>query len=165
MKRLVTLVLSVLATTSALAAPPSRESVEQLLAVTNPEKMLGNVRQSIEIAIRSAVTQNTQGKTLNANGQRVMERYVAEANAIVKEQIAWDKLKPAYVQIYTEAFTQEEVNGLIAFYRTPVGQATIEKMPKVMQKTFAVNQQQIAPMVQRIHANLNLALKEAQVTK
>ena len=31
-------------------------------------------------------------------------------------------MKDRYVQVYRETFSQEEIDGLIAFYQTPVGQ-------------------------------------------
>lgn len=43
----------------------------------------------------------------------------------------------AMTKAYSEAFTKEELNGLAAFYSTPVGQSLIEKQPEVSQKLNA----------------------------
>ena len=54
--------------------------------------------------------------------------------------MTWSDLEPAMVKIYQDNFTQEDINGLIAFYKTPLGKTTIEKMPLVMQQSMAVGQ-------------------------
>lgn len=54
--------------------------------------------------------------------------------------LTWSDLEPAMVKIYQDNFTQEDINGLIAFYKTPPGKTTIEKMPVVMQQSMAVGQ-------------------------
>jgi hypothetical protein len=55
--------------------------------------------------------------------------------------------------MYIDTFTQEEVDGLLAFYRTPAGRAMIEKMPillgKMMQQTQA-RMQRLMPQIMQI---------------
>ncbi|MCA0268048.1 MAG: DUF2059 domain-containing protein [Bacteroidetes bacterium] len=43
--------------------------------------------------------------------------------------------------IYERHFTQAEIRGLIAFYKTPLGQRTIEMMPVVTQESMAAGQE------------------------
>ena len=43
--------------------------------------------------------------------------------------MTWDKLRPLYVRIYQESFTQEEIDGLIVFYESPAGIAFVERWP------------------------------------
>ena len=51
------------------------------------------------------------------------------------------------VQTYQHVFTQEEVDGLIAFYRSPVGRAWVAKMPQANQRLMELVQQQVMPRV------------------
>ena len=44
------------------------------------------------------------------------------------------KLKNVYASIYSEEFTQQELNDIIAFYKSDTGKKTLLKMPIVMQK-------------------------------
>ena len=70
--------------------------------------------------------------------------------AILKEMFEWNKLEPMYLRVYQKSFTQQEVDGMIAFYKTPAGQAVISKMPVVMQNTMNEMQQMMGPMMQKI---------------
>lgn len=42
--------------------------------------------------------------------------------------------------VYGQTFTVDELRQITAFYRTPVGQKFLEKMPAVFQQTTAVGQ-------------------------
>ena len=44
-------------------------------------------------------------------------------------------------QIYARHFTADEMRQVTDFYRTPIGQKLLQKLPQVMQETMAVGQQ------------------------
>lgn len=56
--------------------------------------------------------------------------------------MTWEKMRPIYVSLYAETFSPEELQGLIAFYKTPVGQKWIERQPQlqtaIMEKSQVV---------------------------
>jgi hypothetical protein len=56
--------------------------------------------------------------------------------------------------------TQSEIEGLTAFYKSPAGMAMLDKMPTVLQKTQALMQAQIAPLVQQMNAALEEVVRE-----
>jgi hypothetical protein len=61
-------------------------------------------------------------------------------------------MKKILVPSYSETFSQEEVDGLIAFYQSPAGKAYVEKMPTLLQKTMGQMQQFMGPFVQKAQA-------------
>jgi hypothetical protein len=70
-----------------------------------------------------------------------------------------------YVRIYQKSFTQGEIDGLIAFYKTSTGQALLTKMPVVMQNTMNELQQMMQPMMQRIGRMQQEVVAEIQAEK
>ncbi|MEI7962892.1 MAG: DUF2059 domain-containing protein [Verrucomicrobiota bacterium] len=64
--------------------------------------------------------------------------------------MTWEKMKPVYVSLYAETFTPDELQGLIDFYKTPVGQKYIEKQPQlqaaIMQKSQSM-MKDIMPLI------------------
>lgn len=54
------------------------------------------------------------------------------------------------MRVYRKSFTQGEVDGMIAFYETPAGQAVINKLPAVMQNTVNEMQEMMHPVIQKI---------------
>jgi len=104
----------------------------------------------MDTLMKQTMQQATQGQQIPPMVQKDIDKREAEMIAALKEMLDWNKLEPMYVRIYQKSFTQSEVDGMIAFYKTPSGQAVISKMPAVMQNTMNEMQQMMAPMMQRI---------------
>lgn len=43
--------------------------------------------------------------------------------------------------VYMESFTEAELDGILAFYSTPVGQKMTSELPVIMQKSMQIGQQ------------------------
>ena len=69
---------------------------------------------------------------------------------IIGNESGWDKLKEDYIDIYADTFAKEELEGMIAFYRTPVGQKFIRKQPELMQKTMGITQKRMATIMPKL---------------
>jgi uncharacterized protein len=70
----------------------------------------------------------------------------------VAQELSWDKMKDDYVAIYAETFTEEELRGAIAFYKSPAGKAFIRKQPEVMKRTMEMSQRMMHNFMPRIQA-------------
>ncbi len=92
--------------------------------------------------------------TLTAEEQKIADSMSAKITDSVKAEMTWDKLEPIYVEIYQKSFTQEELSGTIAFYKTPAGVALVKKMPVVMQQSMIAMQQFMGPIMQRVEASI-----------
>jgi hypothetical protein len=46
----------------------------------------------------------------------------------------WEAIEPQLVTLYMETFTEEEVQGLLTFYRTPVGRKSVQALPELFRK-------------------------------
>jgi uncharacterized protein len=72
---------------------------------------------------------------------------------LVKARISWEKMRPQYVKLYAETFSDGEISGMLAFYGSPAGRAMLEKMPALVTKIMEVAQAQmkdVLPEIQRI---------------
>ena len=72
-------------------------------------------------------------------------------------------MRPIYLGIYRETFDQAEIDGLIAFYRSPIGQSFVRKMPAVVQRSMAVTQTQMQVVMPKLHDAMNQVLREARL--
>ena len=161
-QRCLLLVLFITSPWSAYAAQPSAESIETLLSITRVEALLDSVYSNTEQVMRQAMSQSMAGKTLTPEQKRFLDTAPKRFADVMRDELSWASLKPMYVQIYQESFTQEEIDGLIAFYGTPTGQATINKMPVVMQKSMAGIQTRMQPFLEKMRTAIDQAIKDAQ---
>lgn len=164
MKRLLAL-LCLVASASAFAAPPSPASIEKLLTVTRAERMLDTTLKNLDGAMKRSMAQSLQGEKLSPEGKRITDSFATKSVAVMRDEMSWAKMKPLYVRLYSESFTQEEVDGLLAFYESPAGQAFVEKMPVVMQKSTLIMQERMSPIILRLQDAMKQAIAEAKAAK
>lgn len=150
---------------SAHAAPPSDASIATLLSVTQSDKMVDSLYANMEQQLRQGMRIASQGKTLTAEQARVLDLAPARLAKVMREEITWARLEPMMVQIYRESFEQAEIDGLIAFYQSPAGQAFVAKMPVVMQRSMEVSQQQLQAFMPKLQAAMAEVMKEARLAQ
>lgn len=140
------------AISGALAAdnPPSDASIKQLLEVVEMRKLPEAMAAQLDGAMKQAIQEATQGEQVPANIQQDIDKRQAQMIVAMKETLDWNKLEPVYVHVYQKSLTQQEVDGLIAFYKTPSGQAVLKKMPVIMQNAVNETQQLMQPLVQQL---------------
>lgn len=154
---------------SAMAQTASVESVRELLAVTEVKKLLDGMFVQIDPLIKSSISQATAGRNLSKEQQLNLEKITPiiteELVQVMKEELSWERMEPMYLQIYQKSFTQEEVDGLLSFYKSPAGVALIKKMPLVMQESMVAMQQHMGPMMTRVQEAIEKAVKESEKKK
>jgi len=119
----------------------------------------------MEGVMKQAAQQATQGQAITPAVQRDIDKGRAEAMAMVKEILDWNKLEPMYVRVYQKSFTQQEIDNLIAMYKSPAGQTLLTKMPVVLQNTMGEMQQMMQPVMQRIQRMQQEVVTEIQAEK
>lgn len=143
-----------------LAATPSIESLDTLFEVTRAPALVSSMSANVELTMRQTAERALEGKTPNDAQRRAMDNMVKKASEIVLQELTWDKLRPIYINIYQESLTQEDIDGLVAFYRSPAGDAMVKKMPLVGQKTMSAVQTLIVPMMKKLQSVQTEAMAE-----
>jgi uncharacterized protein len=158
-----------LALVSLAAAPPTDQSIEQMLRVMQVEKMLDQMVTQMDTGMRKgmeqAIQQSLKGKVPTPAQQAQISDFQTKLSSMVKDELSYAKMKDVYLQVYRETFTQEEINGIIAFYSSPAGQAMVQKTPVAMQKASALMQGRIGPMTQKLHGMMEQLQKDLEKTK
>ena len=149
---LVTALALFVSAASAAETPASEASIREMLRITEARKLVDGMMPQIEGMMRASMQQAMKGRSISAAEQEAVEKMTAQMLALMQEELSWEKLEPLYLRIYQKSFTQEEVDGLLVFYRSPAGTALIRKMPIVVQETMTAMQQQMVPMMQKIQA-------------
>jgi len=162
---LIILVLSCSATFGQ-STVPSEASIKELLELTQQSrKVTDSVTAQINQLMNSAIEQVTKGEKLPPNAQNRVDQDKSEIAKMMHDILDYDKVLPMDVRIYQKSFTQAEVDGLVAFYKTPAGQALISKMPVVVENTFAEMRTMITPITQRIQQMQQSLIVEMQKEK
>jgi hypothetical protein len=63
-----------------------------------------------------------------------VEGATEQVDPVELSRAQWRKLQPAYVKAYAEVYSADELRALIAFYKSPIGQAYLDKLPELERK-------------------------------
>lgn len=164
-----TLLLIIMGTAFLQAAPPSDQSITELMTLMQLEALLNQaLKQMVEgmsKGMEADLQKSLQGQELNAAQKTKVEGFGKKFADSMKEELVFSKVKDIYIQAYRETFTQEEVNAIIAFYKSPAGKAILEKNPAAMQKANGLMQARISPLTVKLQAMLEDFVKDLANTK
>ena len=137
-----------------------RTMAEELLNVMNVqdsiEKSFAMMKQMIPAQtekIMQAAGQTNMPSNMSSQTDKMMD--------MMTQALSWDKMKDDYITLYAETFTEDEMKGMIAFYKSPAGQAFIKKQPELMKRSVELSQKKMLKLMPQIQA---LTQKMAQET-
>jgi hypothetical protein len=146
-------------------APPSEESIRELMKLNQMGAMIDHLTQSLDESTRQGMREAMAGQGLSEKQEKMINEMTAEMVAMLKEEINPEALEPVYIEIYQKTLTQQEVDGMIAFYKTDAGKAVVTKMPIIMRQASEImmqRMQKIFPKLQQMQQEMMRRLKENQ---
>ncbi len=103
------------------------EELLQLVQGDQLMKMMEPMTKGMMATVKADITQEQRAKIADMQ-QKIM--------ALVTDR--YIKARPAFAKIYSDTYTEEELDGILAFYHSPAGKAFLQKMPEVMQRSAPV---------------------------
>lgn len=122
--------------------------IERILALTNAQAVMDQMFAQIKTSTASMMPAGSTPEQ-SAKVQEIQEKLLD----FVKDRMSWDKVRPKYVKIYDETFSDEEITGILAFYQAPAGRAMLEKLPTLISKSMSVAQSQMTDIMPEISAS------------
>lgn len=125
--------------TNTFAAPPSDASLERLFEVQKMDALLDQSFQTMEGIVLS--DPNVQKFLKDAPEDKrpqleaVLKKYANQSIAEINTPQVRAQLRKATLDGMKTVYTQEEVNALIGFYSTAVGQSIMDKTPRYLEAT------------------------------
>jgi len=150
------------ASTEAKAQDESKRVLaEELLNLMNvkdtQEQALAMVKQMISAQIQK-MNPTSEDSAVQARVTTLMEKTMD----MVRDEMSWDRMKEEYITLYSETYTEPELKDMIAFYKTPSGQAFIKKQPEVLRRSLELSQKVMGGLMPKIQAMTNEFKKDVQ---
>jgi len=135
-----------LCATLAFLSPPTvradeathRAAAEALLNLMDMEKLMS---QSVDQMLQVQVQQNP-----------AIAPYQAQMKSFLSKYMSWASMKDDMVKIYVGEFTEPELKELAAFYQTPLGRKTVQKMPALLAKGAEMGQKRVQEHLPELQA-------------
>src|SRR5262249_1169027 len=124
--------------------------VEEFLRRAKVDEML---RQGMDLTMRqlkSGMIEQMLGAKIPPQLAKSFAAFHATIGAVITGALAWEKLKPKYVKLYLDAYSEEELDDFLAFYRSKSGQQMIAKTPELMTRASEIVQGHLAAVLPEI---------------
>jgi uncharacterized protein len=145
---------------STVAEPPTRASLEKLFLITNTKTRVDDQYSMMLPNLTQALKNFNPPGTDNPEAKRVADRAfniaLPKMVKLFSEKMDWKSLKEDYIKLYAATFSQEEINGLISFYQSPLGKSYLEKLPILTLKSGEITQKRM----QLLYPEMNQIVKD-----
>lgn len=140
-------------TTNAQAAPSYASSTEAASALLDLMNMRAILAQSIKEVLDTQIQQNPQ-----------IEPFRPAMTAFLAKYMSWESLRDDFIVMYVDTFSKQEMERMIVYYRSDVGQKSIQAIPHLMKRGSELGARRVQEHLPELHQMLNDAMKEMKAT-
>ncbi len=147
-----TLILSAVIVLSSLNAVAYADETSQKMIAEDLVRTMkvDQITKPLFVQMRSMMEQQFTQMGASDDLRPILIRYIDKLFSIMEQTLSWQALKEDYISIYMDTFTEDELKGMVTFYKSPIGQSVIEKMPMAMQQAMSIAQKHAPELQQKI---------------
>ncbi len=115
-----------------------RAKIEEMLTLLNMNRMMNSMMDQSVAQSQQMVKGMLGNQPLSEADQKAIQDFSGKVMSLIRDNFGWEKMKPTYIELYASAYTEEEVDGILAFYRSPVGRSMLAKTPELLAKSMQI---------------------------
>jgi uncharacterized protein len=107
--------------------PAKEKAIRHLMDITGTSKLGNNMTEVVSLQVKNAMSRKLTGDRL--------DKFMTDFNQKLNTRAPSNEVADAQVPIYAQHFSLEELQGMIQFYESPVGQEMVKTLPEVLQES------------------------------
>lgn len=123
-----------------------RSLAQELIKITDGDTVLERMKDQLTMVFEQLTAQMDVQKA----DKPKLDTFTARFQAILDNDMAWEKIQNKYIDLYVSVFTEEEIKGLVDFYNSDLGKKVSEKMPELMQQSMVVASEHMQTVVPKL---------------
>jgi hypothetical protein len=130
-----------------------RAKVEEMLGLLHIDRTMDQIMTLLQKQATAATNAQLSSKGASPDQQARADAFQKQLFDYIEEQLSWKSMQTDYVDMYAQTFTEDEIDGMLAFYKSPAGVAVIAKTPELTQKSSTLAQKRllaVAPQIQKM---------------
>jgi uncharacterized protein len=118
---ILTVLLILASPTVSHAGPDShRQAVARLFELTHMQRL---IEESVDGVLTLQIAQDP-----------ALEEHRDALRAFLEKYVGWQALEDDLTAMYLQAFTEAELDEMVAFYSSPTGQKVLQRLPELVQQ-------------------------------
>ncbi len=118
-----------------------RAKVEELFTVMRLDHTMDQLMAAIRQQTGNIVKSAPGFDQMTPEQKKITEQFQQKVMATAMETVGWKAMEPDMLNLYASTYSTQEIDGIIAFYKSPVGQTMLDKTPELSQKSIAITQE------------------------
>lgn len=146
MKRYVAILLMMLAVGCCAARADEaskRAKAQELFMLLHMDRMMDQLMTGVHSQVQQIVQSMPGADQATPEQKKQIEDFQQRVLTLVNQRLGWKALEPDFINLYASTYTEDELDGIIGFYKSPVGQKMLEKTPQLMAKSTELTQQRM----------------------
>jgi uncharacterized protein len=107
--------------------PQKEKAIRHLMELNGSSKLADNMTEAVSLQVKNAMSRNLPAERL--------QKFMDDFNQKLTARSPANEVASAEVSTYSQHFTMEDLQGMIQFYESPVGQRMAKALPQVMQES------------------------------
>lgn len=145
-----------------LLAPPlraqddaaKRAKVEELFTVMRLDHTMDQLLAAIRQQTAKLMQSQPGYDQLSPQQKQLTEDFQKKVMAVALDSVGWKAIEPDMVNLYATTYSLQEIDGLLTFYKSPVGQTMLDNTPELTKKSLGMTQQRIATLQPKLQEML-----------
>jgi hypothetical protein len=137
------------------------EELLTLMDVQNKMDQMVNTIKQMQMA-------QLQRMNIPPEASEMAKSFQSQMMDLMAKEMNWDNVKQDYISVYVDTFTEQELKGIIGFYKSPAGKAFVKKSPEMMKRSMDISQkrmERITPKIQEMTKKMMEELKARHADK
>jgi uncharacterized protein len=121
--------------------------VHEFFRLAKLDQLSTQAMDQVMTQMSSGALQQMAGGKVTGDDQKRLDEFSAKVRQLVNRTMGWQALEPQYAKLYADAYTEQQLDDLIAFYKSPTGQVMVERTPILMKESSAIAQQKMVTLI------------------
>jgi uncharacterized protein len=107
--------------------PAKEKAIRQLMDITGESKLGDKMTEAVSFQVKNAMSRRLPADKL--------DKFMTDFNQKLTAKSPSNEIVDAQIPIYAQHFSMEDLQGMIQFYQSPVGQRMVQTLPEVLQES------------------------------
>lgn len=121
-----------------------RAKAREMLQLLHTGQLLDQTMKRMMDQEAMATARNLVKNTVNPEDRAKLDDFQKKISQLMDSKMGWKALEPDYVNMYANNFTDEQLDAILAFYKSPAGVALVDKLPTLTSQAKQIAQAKMA---------------------
>lgn len=148
--------------TSVIADSESHtQAAYKLLEVTNSQTLA----DGMVTEMKSMLSNLPIDDSLSVEQEKLFLDFQTEMQLLIESKLSWTQLKPEYATVYTSTYSEDELNQLITFYQSALGQKVLANAGSISTSLDEVPQKHINKLISEMQTAAQAVMQKINLLK